>query len=153
VVNRLANRFHDRFLHSVVAGVPPLLQTAVVDQLIASMALLLAGAEAALGFATGLLTVAVVGGAAAIVCSRSLDSPEQADQRSHQRHSQAHPHELASSSARGQLCKIVRLGSGLVRDPLTGIGRACGQPDSPFHEGGWHDPSLRNGPSPSKRVY
>jgi hypothetical protein len=30
-----------------------------------------------------------------------LDSPEQADHRSQQRHSQAHPHDLASSSAFG----------------------------------------------------
>jgi hypothetical protein len=30
---------------------------------------------------------------------RGLDGPEQADHRSQQRHSQAHPHDLASSSA------------------------------------------------------
>jgi hypothetical protein len=67
---------------------------------------------------------------------RGLDGPEQADQRSQQRHSQAHPHDLASSSAPSHsrplsggrlppeqeaqpVVKIVRLGSVFVRDPLT----------------------------------
>jgi hypothetical protein len=68
---------------------------------------------------------------------RGLDSPEQADQRSQQRHSQAHPHDLASSSARGQLCEIVCLGSGMVRDPLTALaGLPAQPPDPPFH-GSW----------------
>jgi uncharacterized membrane protein len=86
VVNRLANRLHDRFLHGRVTGVPPFFQAAVVDQLVAGAALLLAGAEATLGLAAWLITAAVFGGAA-MSRGRGLDSPEQADQRSQQRHS------------------------------------------------------------------
>src|SRR4029077_4256714 len=98
MVNRLANRFHDRFLNGLVAGMPPFLQAAVVNELVAGPALLLAGAEATLSFAARLITVGVVGGAA-MSGSGILDSPEQADQRSQQRLSQAQPHDLASSSA------------------------------------------------------
>jgi hypothetical protein len=96
----LANRLHHSFLHGLVAGVPPLLQDRVVHQLVTGAALLLTSSEAALGIAARVRTAGVLGGAA-IRRGRVLDSPEQADHRSQQRHSQAHPHDLASSSAYG----------------------------------------------------
>ena len=130
----LAYRFHDCFLDGLVACVPPFFQDFVVHQLVTGPALLLTRREAALGVATGLVGAGVLGGTA-VACGRILDSPEQADQHSQQRRSQAHPHDFASSSAsvRGQgtthnrpTLWIVNLGSGFLCSsdpPLDGI---CG---------------------------
>jgi hypothetical protein len=88
---------------------PPFFQDSIVHQLVAGAALLLARGEAALGIAARLRTAGVLG-RTAVRCSRWLDSPEQADQRSQQRRSQAHPHDFASS--KGPTLWIVNLGSG-----------------------------------------
>jgi hypothetical protein len=95
----LAYLLHDRLLNGLVAGVPALLEYGIVHQLVAGAALLLAGAEAALGIATRIATAGVLVGAA-VGCSRRPDCPEKADHRDQQRHSQAHPHDLASSIGR-----------------------------------------------------
>src|SRR5262249_17361954 len=117
----LLDRLHDGFLHGLVAGVPPLLQDRVVDQLVARAAPLVARSKAALIVATR--RAAVVAGAA-MRRGRVLGRPQQADQCDQQRRSQAHPHDLASSSARGPVGWIpwswVRQG----RDPPRIIGRA-----------------------------
>ncbi len=88
----LANLLHNGFLHRLIAGLPALFQDGVVNQFVAGLALLLTSGEAALGLATRLLTTAVVG-AAAMRCRRELNRPQQADQCSQQRRSQAHPHD------------------------------------------------------------
>src|SRR5262249_47567396 len=51
-----------------------------------------------LGITARLRTASVLGGAT-VLRLRSLDSPEQADQRDQQRRSQAHPHHCSSSWA------------------------------------------------------
>src|SRR6185312_3921718 len=82
----------DGFLYRLIAGLPAFFQNSVVDQLITGLTLLLTCGEAGLGVATRLRATAV-GGTTAVRCRRILDGPEQADHRSQQRRSQAHPHD------------------------------------------------------------
>jgi hypothetical protein len=92
-VASLADLLVDGFLNRLIARVPSLFQDCVVHQLVAGAALLLTRGEAALGVAAGLRTAGVLG-RTTIACDRGMDSPEQADHRSQQRRSQAHPHDL-----------------------------------------------------------
>src|SRR5262249_37816378 len=124
----LADRLHDGFLDGLVAGVPALFHDVVVDQLVAGLGLLLAGAEAALGITARLRTGVVPAGAAGRGPRRG-DGPDQADHRDKQQRSQAHPHDFASSILHvGQLGGFSGLGAGWCgtpRTPSAGPASAC----------------------------
>ena len=148
----LLDRLHDRFLHGLVASVPPLFQDRVVHQLVARAAALVTLRKATLILARGI--AAIVDGAA-VRRGRVLGRPQQADQCDQQRRSQAHPHDLASSSARGPVGWIPWSRVRQVRDPPTIIGRAFSglNPVCPTQVGWLASPGSRNTPSPSTQVY
>jgi hypothetical protein len=108
-IARPADLLHAGFLDHLVAGVPAFFENLVPDQFVAGATLLLACREATLCIAAWVPATSIFPGTA-IRCGGVLNGPEQADQCSQQRRSQAHPHDFASSKE--PIIRIVKLGSG-----------------------------------------
>src|SRR5207245_10777617 len=87
-----AHRLHDGLADRLVAGMEPLLEHGVVHQLVPGATLLLDRGEAALGVATRLGTVGVLGRTEQCGGRRGSD-PEQAYHVGHQRRTQALAHD------------------------------------------------------------
>src|SRR5262249_36663461 len=149
----LADRLAHGFLDILVAGVPPFFDAGFPDQLVAGLALLRAGLVAALRVAAGLRTTRILI-TAAVAGKRTGSGPKQADQCSQQRRCRAHPHDLASSSARGPVVKLHQ-GSPACAGFPTIIGRASlrALPRFTIALGSRRVLGLPNARSPSKLSY